>query len=55
MPTGANLPGLFSRPGERFYLMKQRIRQRIMDLREWALPLPVTALYVRDILTLAPA
>lgn len=51
MPTGANLPGFFTRPGERFQLIKHRLKQRIMDLREWALPPPATAPFVGDILT----
>lgn len=44
MPTGANLPGLFSEPGERLHLIKHRIKQRFLDLKEWGLP--VTALLV---------
>ncbi|RPB09440.1 hypothetical protein P167DRAFT_577291 [Morchella conica CCBAS932] len=36
MPTGANLPSLFSKPGERLSLIKIRIKQRLYDIRDMA-------------------
>ncbi|CUS14490.1 unnamed protein product [Tuber aestivum] len=42
MPTGKNLPSLFTFPRERLYLERRRIKQRLIDLREYLPTYPPT-------------
>lgn len=39
MPTGDNLPSLLSAPAARYRLEMRRMKQRLLDLREYAPPL----------------